>query len=450
MKRLGQFLLSAILIFTVGCAPASTDAGVAPNNANGSTAPQGEPISTAYSLILQHSVVPVKPPALAAAGITGLRDALLVDGIMPPSVITPAFTDDPNLDLQLLAHSVTGTLGQYSPKLSEQAADNAVISQMAQSVGDCHTIYFTPSQFSDQVASIQGHTQFGGIGASLRKVKTNDPLVIWRVFAGTPAAKSGLREGDVITAVDGQSVTGETVQTVVNQVRGPIGQPVRLTILAPGQSAPHDIVVFRAEIQPPNVEYRMLANQVGYLQLYGFPEGVASQVQQALDALNRQGARSLIVDVRDNGGGALDSVEQVLSTFTPRNTLLFSLYDASGKKTDYHSTGPVQPQIPRSVVLMNDGTGSGAEIFAAVLQEQGLAQLVGTKTAGCVGTGQIFPLPGGAGLQITVAQLRTGKGKVLNGVGVSPDVTVPMSPQDLIAGQDPQLAQAIQLLQTGH
>ena len=450
MKRLGQLLLIAILIFTVGCAPPSTDAGVAPNSANGGTTAQGEPISTAYSLILQHSVIPVKPPALATAGITGLRDALVVNGVVPPSVLTPAFTDDPNLDLQLLERSVSSSLGQNSPKLSEQAADNAVISQMAQSVGDCHTIYFTPSQFSDQVASIQGHTQFGGIGASLRKVQPSDPLVIWRVFAGTPAAKSGLREGDVITAVDGQSVSGETVQTVVNQIRGPIGQPVRLTILSPGQSAPRDVLVFRAEIQPPNVEYRMLPNQVGYLQLYGFPEGVSGQVQQALDALNRQGARSLIVDVRDNGGGALDSVEQVLSTFTPRDALLFSLYDSSGKQTDYHSTGPVHPQFPPTVVLMNDGTGSGAEIYAAVLQEQGLARLVGTKTAGCVGTGQIFPLPGGAGLQITVAQLRTGKGKVLNGIGVTPDVTVPMSPQDLIAGQDPQLARALQLLQSGH
>ncbi len=449
MKCLGLFAFIAILIFTVGCAPSQNDSGVAPQSAAGSTTGQGEPIGAAYQLILQYSVTPVKPPQLANAGLAGLRDALLVDGVIPPAVPNPTFTDDPNLDLRLLRQSVGSTLDRYSPKINRQIADDAVIAEMARSVGDCHTTYFTASQFADQVASIQGHTQFGGIGASLRKVQPGDPLVIWRVFSGTPAAKAGLQEGDVIVAVNGQSVDGETVQAVVNQIRGPIGQPVRLSVRSPGQSTAHDVMVFRAEIQPPNVEHQMLANQVGYLQLYGFPEGVSGQVQQALDALNRQGARALIVDVRDNGGGALDSVEQVLSTFTPRDTLLFTLSDSSGKKTDYRSTGPTQPKLPPTVVLVNDGTGSGAEIFAAVLQEQGLAKVVGTQTAGCVGTGQIFPLPGGSGLQVTVAQLLTGKGKVLNRIGVTPDVAVQMSPQDLIAGKDPQLDRAVQLLQTG-
>ena len=100
-------------------------------------------------------------------------------------------------------------------------------------------------------------------------------------------------------------------------------------------------------------------------------------------------------------------------------------------------------------VVVNDGTGSGGEIFAAVLREQGVARVVGQTTAGCVGTGQIFGLDGGAGLQVTVAQLLTGQGKVLNKVGVVPDVAVPMTYEDLIAGQDPQIQRAVKYLQTG-
>jgi len=136
--------------------------------------------------------------------------------------------------------------------------------------------------------------------------------------------------------------------------------------------------------------------------------------------------------------------------FVPKNTLLFYLYDASGKRTDYRADGSVRSHLPPIVVLTNDGTGSGGEIFAGVLQEQGIATLVGSRTAGCVGTGQLFPLPGGSGLQVAVAKLLTGQGKVLNQLGVTPDISIDMSVQDLMNGHDPQLQRGVQRIQTGH
>jgi carboxyl-terminal processing protease len=239
------------------------------------------------------------------------------------------------------------------------------------------------------------------------------------------------------------------VQSVVDLIRGPIGQPVRLTIQAAGQTTGRTVTIVRGQIQPPNVETRLLPGKIGYLQIYGFPENAASQVKAGLDSLDRQGALAWIVDIRDNGGGSLDAVTQVTSLFVPKGTLLYYLYDGNGQRTDYVADGSIRSHIPPVVVLTNDGSGSGAEIFAAVLREQGVARLVGEKTAGCVGTGQLYPLPSGGGIQVTVAQLLTGRGGVLNRIGASPDVGASMSLQDLVAGHDPQVERAVQLLQTG-
>jgi carboxyl-terminal processing protease len=197
------------------------------------------------------------------------------------------------------------------------------------------------------------------------------------------------------------------------------------------------------------VEVRLLPGKIGYIQIYGFPENTASQVKSGLDSLDRQGAVGWIIDIRDNGGGSLDAVTQVTSMFVPKGTLLYYLYDANSQRTDYVADGSLRAKIPPTIILTNDGTGSGAEIFAAVLREQGVARLVGEKTAGCVGTGQLYSLPGGSGIQVTVAQLLTGKGKILNRIGAQPDVGASVTLDDLTAGRDPQLERGIQVLLTG-
>jgi len=444
VKRLVWLVLVVAMIVATGCQPPSaTTAGGAADQTS------GNPIEVAYQLILQHSVDPVDPASVATAGVQGLRGALIQDGVALPEVPVPAFTKDANQDTSILDASVQQTIDRYAAKLTPDQADDAVIGAMAKSVGDCHTSYFTPVQFKQQIAWVQGQMQFGGIGASLKKQKPTDPLVIWRVFADTPAAKAGLKDGDVIQAVDGRDVSSYSVQAVVDLIRGPVGKTVQLMITPVGQQTSQTVTVVREQIQPPNVEYRVLPNQVGYVQLYGFPDNVAGQLQQALDAVDRQGAKSWIIDVRDNGGGAIQSLTQVLSLFVPKNTLLFYIYDSTGKRTDYVADGSVRSHLPPIVLLTNEGTGSGGEIFAAALQEHGLAKLVGSQTAGCVGTGQLFPLPGGGGLQVAVARLLTGKGRVLNQIGVAPDVAIAMSSQDLVAGADPQLVRAYQLLQSG-
>lgn len=437
----GAILLGAALL-TAACS-SSTPPPAASNQATA-----GDPVGEAYRLILQRSVLKVDPATIAAAGVDGLRGQLLADGVTPPDVPSPTFTPNASQDLQLLHATLQRASLRYSSKLTSREADDAMIAAMARKVGDCHTVFFTPSQLSQQLAWIQGQEKFGGIGASLRKDKGQNAVVLWRVFAGSPAQKAGLREGDSIVAVDGKDVSALSVQSVVDLVRGPVGAPVRLTVRPAGQTTTRIVQVARGQIQPPTVEYRMLANHVGYVQIYGFPENAAGQLKAALDTLDREGARAWIFDARDNGGGAVDSVTRVLSMFAPRGTVLFYSYDASGKRTDYLADGSARGHLLPSVVLTNDGTGSGGEVFAAVMRELGVAQVVGSQTAGCVGTGEMFSLSDGSGLQVTVAQLFTGQGKSLNQIGVTPDVPVEMSVADLVRSHDPQLQRALQVVES--
>ncbi len=447
MRRIAPFLLAIALVVSTACRSPQPSTPVTSSTTGARTV---DSVAEAYRLIVQRSVGQVSPSAVALAGVQGLRLDLMADGVVPPNVPSPAFSDDPNQDATLLSSSVQAATNHYASKLNLGQADDAVIASMAASVDDCHTTYFPPAAFAQQQNWIRGQTQFGGIGASLRRPKATEPLVIWRVFAGTPADKAGLRNGDVIQAVDGRDISALSVQAVVDLIRGPVGQPVHLTVQSAGKATGTTVTIVRGQIQPPNVEVRLLPGKIGYIQIYGFPENTASQVKSGLDSLDRQGAMGWIVDIRDNGGGSLDAVTQVTSMFVPKGTLLYYLYDANSQRTNYVADGTVRSKIPPTVVLTNDGSGSGAEIFAAVLREQGVATLVGEKTAGCVGTGQLYSLPGGGGIQVTVAQLLTGKGKVLNRIGAEPDVAATMTVPDLTAGRDPQLERGIQVLTTGH
>src|SRR5262249_40969190 len=195
--------LVVILVASIACRGSARPATSQSSTAATPRATSGDSIGIAYNLILQKSIDPVDAAAIAKAGVGGLRSALTADGVTPPDVPVPTFTADANQDLLLLRSSVQSAANRYSSKLSPEQIEEPVMQGRAQSVGDGHTVYVPPRQYDLQIASMQGQMQFGGIGASLRKTKSSEPLVIWRVFNGSPADKAGLRDGDVIQAVDG-------------------------------------------------------------------------------------------------------------------------------------------------------------------------------------------------------------------------------------------------------
>src|SRR5947209_8156892 len=202
MVRLVWLIVAIVAVVVTGCR--STSGATTPV---ATPAPRtGDSVGEAYNLIVQRSVGQVDPAAVASAAVQGLRVALPADGVVPPQVPAPAFADDPSQDIAQLHSAVQTVTAKYGSKLSQAQAEDSVISSMATSVDDCHTTYFPPAAYAQQQDWIRGQTQFGGIGASLRRPKSTEPLIIWRVFSGTPADRAGLKGGDVIQAVDGRDI----------------------------------------------------------------------------------------------------------------------------------------------------------------------------------------------------------------------------------------------------
>ncbi|MGH2349492.1 MAG: S41 family peptidase, partial [bacterium] len=206
------------------------------------------------------------------------------------------------------------------------------------------------------------------------------------------------------------------------------------------------VTATRAPIAAPVESHRMLDNQIGYLEITGFPSGAARRVRAALEDLRGRGIRGLVLDLRRNSGGSLSEVVDVANLLLPANLTVYSLTTRQGSVQGITSGGPVlDPSLP-IVALTDEGTASGGELLSAALQEHGRAQVVGTQTAGALLVGRLFPFTDGSGMSITIAKITTGKGATLEKNGARPNVEIPLTVADLDRGADPQLARAIQLL----
>jgi carboxyl-terminal processing protease len=241
-------------------------------------------------------------------------------------------------------------------------------------------------------------------------------------------------------------VAGDGRDRVIEHLRGESGSPVTVTVLRSGVLAPLELTMTRATVQIAFVSSRMLADGVGYVRLRGFADmDVGDQFVAALDDLQRQGATSLVVDLRGNSGGRLDVGSRLLSLFIPSGTLYHQL-GRSGSPVATSAQGGYRSPPLAMAVLVDSGTASMGEIFAAAIQDYGRGRILGTTTAGSVAAAQVFKLPDGSGLQVTVMEITSASGRVLNGVGVAPDRAVATDIDALRAGHDSQLDAAVAAL----
>jgi carboxyl-terminal processing protease len=318
------------------------------------------------------------------------------------------------------------------------------IKGMLDSLGDPHTTYMDPSSFSQQMAALNTGTQYEGIGAWVDA--TGSYLKIISPMPDSPAQKAGLKPGDIILAVDGQDMTGVPGDQVLQKVLGPAGTNVTLTIQR-GEQKPFDVVIARAQITTPQVEWHMEKNNIAYVHLFIYGELTATELNQALQDMLPKKPAGLILDLRYNGGGYLDSAIDVLSEFVPAGQVVMYEEHGNGQKITYKAKGGgIATQIP-IVVLINEGTASASEITAGALQDLGRAKLVGVKSYGKGSVQAVTALQDGqGGVRITIARWLTPNGRQINGVGLTPDYDVPITDSDLTAGIDPQLDKAIALL----
>jgi carboxyl-terminal processing protease len=308
-------------------------------------------------------------------------------------------------------------------------------------------MYYTKAEYANVIESSSGIYQ--GIGAVVSQDVKTGIITIVRPYKDGPAYNAGLLPDDIIYKVEGEEVTGEDLSEVVSKIKGKEGTKVNITIYRDGVADPMDFTLERKKINIPTIEYEMLEDDIGYILIYEFDSITISQFSNALKALEKMGMKGLIVDVRDNPGGLLDSVVKILDRLLPRGLIVYT-EDKYKNRTEENAKNPDKFDQP-IVVLINGNSASASEIFAGALQDYEKATIVGTTTFGKGIVQRILPLSDGTALKLTVSKYFTPKGRNIHGTGIEPDIEVELSedlkqlvtiPRD----DDNQLQKAIEVL----
>jgi carboxyl-terminal processing protease len=327
--------------------------------------------------------------------------------------------------------------------VDSEALMRGAIRGMFDSLGDQHSSYMDPDQFLQ--ASIPFEQEYEGIGAWVDT--TAEYVTVFSPMPGSPAEEAGLRPGDRIIAVDGEDMTGIDGSLVIRRILGPAGTSVQLTILREGEPEPFDVEVVRAKITVPSVTTEMLEEHIAYVRILQFADNTREELRDHISEIMEQEPTSMIVDLRNNGGGYLVTSVEVTSEFLEEGLILIEEY-GDGQRREYTAiNGGLATEIPL-IVLVNEGSASASEIMAGALQDHQRATLVGANTFGKGSVQNWIALNGGkeGAVRITIAHWLTPNGRQINQVGLSPDYVVELTEEDFIAEHDRQLEKAIELL----
>ena len=368
-----------------------------------------------------------------------------IPGLQPLSTPESAAKATP-ADLKKLFNPFWETWTLVQEQYVDQPVDDTKLMQgafrgMLESLGDAHTSYMDPQEFQDANASLGG--EYEGIGAYVDT--TGDFLTVISPIKGSPAEAAGLRPGDKIIAIDGEDMTGINPELARRKVLGPADSVVVLSILREGEEKPFDVSITRAKITIASVEYEMKGD-IAYVKLNTFGDTTTQELRDALKELMAKNPKGLILDLRNNGGGYLQTSVEVSSQFIKDGIIVTEKYGDGKEDTFKAKSGGLALDIPM-VVLVNEGSASASEIVAGALQDYGRAQLVGVTTFG-KGSVQIWsPLSDNQGaVRVTVAKWLTPKGRTIHKLGLTPDVVVELTEADFKAQKDPQLDKALEIL----
>lgn len=379
-----------------------------------------------------------------------------------PATATPAPTDMPvtvldgtspmeQADLSTLYDVWAVIADQFDGTVPpSQEIIEAAIAGSVETLGDQFTRY-VPADIAERMREdMTGAVE--GIGAFVQE-NEDGMFEIVRPIDGQPADLAGLKAGDIIIEVDGQSMEGISFDEVILLVRGPQGTTVNLKVLREGESEPLAFEIVRTRFEVPVVESEMLPDEVtggapiGYVRLTEFNLNADEKLREALQEILAQNPQGLIFDLRDNPGGFLDQSVAVADAFLPDGVALFERNIRGLDETFTTDDGDLAEGIPM-VVLINAGSASAAEIVAGAIQDRGRAQLVGETTFGKGSVQQIHTLDDGSELRVTIARWYTPNDHTIDKEGIAPDIEVE-SPEDLGGPEDGQLMRAVQLLLTG-
>ncbi len=325
--------------------------------------------------------------------------------------------------------------------LDPEKLSRGAIEGMLEALNDSHTSYF---ESYDVVSSYLEGGSFEGIGAII--TLEDGELTVVSPIAGGPAERQGVRSGDKILEIDGESTSGMSLMEAVLKVRGEIGTTVILLILHQNENAPVTIEIVREEITIDSVYLDMLPDDIALIQITRFADKTSDELIAALSDALQSGASGIILDLRGNPGGYLDVTVDVASEFLDGGIVLYEADEAGNIFKEWTaSSGGLAIDLPIAV-LVDGGSASGSEVLAGALQDRGRATLIGTETFGKGSVNVVRKLSDGSALVVTTARWLTPDHHMIEGVGLTPDIEVNITIDDIASGRDPQLESAIQYL----
>ena len=439
------FLNKHFLSMFAGLALLSTVAAPSGAATGGLSTLESDELQVSYSLVTSEFYRKVDQQTLLDGARTQLIAYLEKNGVKSPSVPTVRALDNPTLNARGLEHELESVVNAYGAKLGSRQLTYEAISGVLASVKDKYTVFLTPKQYADLNESLDGGN-FSGVGVAIQIDETTKLLRVGEVIPGGPAEKAGLLAGDIILDVDGHATKGLTTEDDSKLLRGKEGSIVKVTIQR-GTATLDPISITRAVIHQPSVYSKMLDNGIGYARLTVFGSTTSSELTAALEKLQAQGAKAIVLDLRNNGGGYLNAAIEVSSKFIPSGPIV-SVESRGGSNTQYDAEDTAIPSKPLAV-LVNQYTASASEITSGAIQDSGVGELIGERTYGKGVVQSIHPLPDGSAVKITSARYLTPAGRDINLKGILPDI-VTVEPKDARYGDpatDPQLQSAVTYLQ---
>lgn len=330
----------------------------------------------------------------------------------------------------------------YIGDVDEEALEEGIYKGYIQGLEDPYSVYYNEEETKDLYETTEG--EYSGIGAVLSQDLESGVITLVQIYEGSPAAKAGLKDNDILTKVGDIEVTGMDLSEVVTYIKGEKGTDVDLTVLRGEDAEEITVTATRDTVEAQTVKYEMLEGQTGYLSVSEFDSVTYAQYEEALNELTAQGMTGLIVDLRNNPGGNLNTVCEMLDMVLPKGTIVYT-EDKDGKRETATSDDEHQINVPM-VVLVNGNSASASEIYAGAIQDYGIGKIVGTQTYGKGVVQQIFDLGDGTSVKLTIAEYFTPNGRSIDGEGITPDVEVEYEADENNPEADNQLEKALEVM----
>jgi len=337
----------------------------------------------------------------------------------------------------------------YLWDVNEGNYQTGMLKGMMSALNDPYSTYYTKEEYDALMETTNG--VYYGIGATVSQNVNTGIITIVKPFINGPANKAGVLPGDILYKVEGEEVTGTELTKVVNKMKGEENTIVKITVMREGKSEPIDISITRGQVEIPTIEHEMLKDNIGYISILEFDKITVDQYMAAINELEKQGMKGLVIDLRDNPGGLYDSAVKMLDRIIGKGLLVYT-ETKDGTRSEDYATTKEELKVPLAVIV-NGNSASASEIFAGAIQDYKKGTIVGTQSFGKGIVQSLFPLFDGSAVKVTVSNYFTPNGRSIHKTGITPDVVVELNEAlkkkvVITHDEDNQLQKAIEVLKS--